>query len=500
MSVVRSLKVTLLRVVRGSAPASEAEQEKSWKGYASRIPKAIVVIVVVMVAVAGMEHLGWFRGFETSHLDTLIRLRTAEMSKKIVIVEITEDDYQQRFEGTSPLDKLKLLELIRAVQKYNPRVIGVDIDTNDWNAACRRGRGGAQCVQQCAEFDKVLGELRAAAEPNAEAGNLGTAIVWAAVPRTLDPPLELKPGLGSAPLGRDWQGIPRFPVDEDGSVRHFDGRVEIKKTADGCPEGVDKVGEACYLPTFARAIVEAYGHKPRITADEQVVFNFHGDRYRFPIIDAKQFFPEQVANETRTKEEIASENAAIDRSRMGQFADQVVLIGGGFPEARDEYFTPRGPMQGVELNALAIQTDLDGGAIRDFTKAWELLIDFAVSLFVVGMFYLYEQRPWKAVGMSFLVVPAALVSSLVLFNSLAYWFNFIPVAAGVFVHQLYELAEGGSEAREKLRELRSGQKPVEVDLATVEQFTVAESAHAGPVEETLSVDNAKAKGAASGAD
>ena len=157
-------------------------------------------------------------------------------------------------------------------------------------------------------------------------------------------------------------------------------------------------------------------------------------------------------------------------------------------------------MQGVELNALAIQTDLDGGAIRDFTKAWELLIDFAVSLFVVGMFYLYEQRPWKAVGMSFLVVPAALVSSLVLFNSLAYWFNFIPVAAGVFVHQLYELAEGGSEAREKLRELRSGQKPVEVDLATVEQFTVAESAHAGPVEETLSVDNAKAKGAASGAD
>jgi CHASE2 domain-containing sensor protein len=497
---LKSLKVTLSRVVRGSALASEAEEKKSWKGFASRIPKAIVVIGVVMVVVAGMEHLGWFRGFETSHLDTLIRLRSGEMSKKIVIVEISEEDYQRRFDGTSPLDKWKLLGLLRAVQKYNPRVIGVDIDTNDWHAACRRGQGGAQCAQQCAEFDKALGELRAAAEPNPEAGNSGTTIVWAAVPRTLDPPLELNPGLGSLPLGWDWQGIPRFPVDEDGSVRHFDGRVEVKKSGDECPRGADKVGEACYLPTFARAIVEAFRHKPRITADEQVVFNFHGDRYQFPIIDAKQFFPEQVANEKRSKEEIASENEAIEQSRVGQFADKVVLIGGGFPEARDEYFTPRGSMQGVELNALAIQTDLDGGGIHDFTRGCELLIDFAVSLLIVGMFYLYEQRPWKAVGMSFLVVPAAFVSSLVLFNSLAYWFNFIPVAAGVFIHQLYELAEGGSEAREKLRELQHEQEPVGVDVATVEEVTVAENAQAGATEETLSVENAKAKRAASGAD
>jgi hypothetical protein len=157
-------------------------------------------------------------------------------------------------------------------------------------------------------------------------------------------------------------------------------------------------------------------------------------------------------------------------------------------------------MQGVELNALAIQTDLDGGGIHDFTRGCELLIDFAVSLLIVGMFYLYEQRPWKAVGMSFLVVPAAFVSSLVLFNSLAYWFNLIPVAAGVFIHQLYELAEGGSEAREKLRELQHEQEPVEVDVATVEEVTVAENAQADATEETLSVENAKAKRAASGAD
>jgi CHASE2 domain-containing sensor protein len=494
------LKVTLLRVARGSAPASEAEEKKSFKGFASRIPKAIVVIGVVMVVVARMEHLGWLRGFETSHLDTLIRLRTGEVSKKIVIVEISEEDYQQRFEGTSPLDKWKLLGLVRAVQKYNPRVIGVDIDTNDWNAACRRGQGGAQCARQCAEFDKALGELRAAAEPDPEAGKSGTTIVWAAVPRTLDPPLELNPGLGSQPLGSDWQGIPRFPVDEDGLVRHFDGRVEIKKSGDECPGGADKVGEACYLPTFARAIVEAYRHKPKTTADEQVVFNFHGDRYQFPIIDAKQFFPEQVADEKRTKEEVAGENAAIEQGRAGQFAGKVVLIGGGFPEARDEYFTPRGPMQGVELNALAIQTDLYGGGIHDFTRGCELLIDFAVGLLVVGMFYLYEQRPWKAVGMSLLVVPVALASSLVLFNSLAYWFNFIPVAAGVFIHQLYELAEGGTEAREKLRELQREQEPLEVHVATAEEVTVAENAEAGGTKETLSVENAKAKRAASGAD
>jgi hypothetical protein len=37
---------------------------------------------------------------------------------------------------------------------------------------------------------------------------------------------------------------------------------------------------------------------------------------------------------------------------------------------------------------------------------------------------------------------------------------------------LFELAEGGTEAQEKLRELRREQERVEVDVATVEELGV----------------------------
>jgi CHASE2 domain-containing sensor protein len=505
VSIVRSLKVTLLRVVGGGAGARKVEEKKSWKGFASKVPKAILVMVVVMFVVYGMRYLGWFRGFENSHLDALIRLWAApKISKNIAIVEINEQDYQQRFEGTSPLDRRKLLDLIRAVQKYKPSVIGVDIDTNGWSTACKRhyGEDGSRCAREDADFGHALGELRAEAKKN------GTVIVWAAVPRTPHPPLELNPGLGSLPLDPDSDqlGIPGFPVDEDGSVRHFDGRVEVEKSDHGCPEGADADGGKCYLSSFARAIYEACAHKStcghnigktKTSVDEPVIFNFHGDRYQFPIIDATQF-PEQVPNETPAEQEIDSANTELETSRNARFAGKVVLIGGGYPEARDEYFTPRGLMQGVELNALAIQTDLEGGGIPEVTWLWEILIDFAVGLYIVGIFYRFEARPWKALGWTAVVVPIAFVASMVLFRTPAYWFNFIPVAAGVFLHQLWELAQTGTEAQEKLRELRREQERVEVEVATVEQLAVAEIAEAGPADPIA--ENAKAKRAAGGAD
>jgi hypothetical protein len=363
----------------------------------------------------------------------------------------------------------------------------------------------------------------------AEAKKSGTVIVWAAVPRTPYSPLELKPGVGSAPLNRDDPdsdrlGVPQFPVDEDGSVRHFGEQVEVAKDSNGeCPKGAGK-DDKCYLPTFARAIYEAYTgaekakKKPedgwfgdlqrrycrlvpprlsRCGEGERVIFNFHGDRYQFPIFDAKQF-PEEVEHETRKEEEISGANTKIEIRRNAQFVDQVVLIGGSFPEARDEYFTPGGLMQGVELNALAIQTDLDGGGIRDVTWLRERLIDIGVSFYIVAIFYLFEGRPWKALRRSLVVIPMAFVFSLFLFHTPAYWFNFIPVAAGVFLHQLWELAHDGAEAQEKLRALRREQEQVEVDVATVEELAVTEIAEAGPVDPI--VENTKVKRAASGAD
>jgi CHASE2 domain-containing sensor protein len=510
MSILRSWKVKLLRVTGTVTPASEPEEPKNWSGFWHHVWLALPVILISIMLVSWAEEAGWFRGFETWHLDSMIRSRHRETSKNIVVVEISDKDYDDFFDETSPLDKSRLLDLILAVRKYNPSVIGVDIDTNGWGLACRKNKNDASCAKKCAEITSKLQQLRVAEQSPPGAVAKRSAIVWAAVPRTFEPPLQLNTGPGSLPLESDHEGIPRFPVDDDGSVRHFENRVEVARVGDVCPAGADVDGDKCYMPTFAQAILRNYPRSKKLVSggarDERVIFNFYGDRYRFPIIDARQFLS-GAPTSAKTDAEVAGVNKEIEDSRTALFAGRIVLIGGGFVEARDQYYTPVGPMQGVELNALAIQTDLSGGGIRDFNEYGEFLLDIGVSIFIVGVFYFYGKRPRVALGVTGLVIPVALVSSFILFNTFAFWFNFIPVAIGVIIDQLTHLAEGQSEAEKELKILRDARKQVEVDLTSVEEVTVAESllAEAGAGDQALAtseapaVDDAKVKRAASGA-
>jgi CHASE2 domain-containing sensor protein len=481
------------------------DQGKDWGGFWHKVRMELPTIFVLTMLVSWMGALGWFRGFETWHLDTFIRLRGREMSQNISIVEITDKDYVDFFGGTSPLDKSRLLDLIRAVQSYNPSVIGVDIDTKDWGLACVKNKNDASIAQKCGEIDTKLNQLRAAELAPPGTTKKRSSIVWAAVPKTLEPPLQLTNGPGSLPLKPDSAGIPRFPVDEDGSVRHFERRVEVAKGSDGCPGE----GETCYLPTFAQAILQKYKSPAAGASDERVIFNFYGDRYRFPIIDSRQFLV--AANpEGGTKEDLDNQNEELDQSRRALFDGKIVLIGGSFVEARDEYFTPIGPMQGVELNALAIQTDLSGGGIRDINQYGEFVLDLCISIFIVAVFYFYGTRPWVALGISSSVVPLALISSLILFDSFAYWFSFIPIAVGLTIHQLTHLAEEQSEAQKEVQELQRGRNEVEIEVARVQEMVVAENGEVvidevevieatSAMDKESPVDDPKVKGAAGGA-
>ncbi len=320
MKIVQSLGVRLLRVFGTVAAPDEPGQEWSWGEFRRRVVEALPYVLIIMMAVSWMEALGWFRGFEASHLDAMIRVHRQELSQNIVVVEIGEKDYQKFFEGTSPLDKFELLDLIQAIQKYNPRVIGVDIDTNDWLAPCKRnsdGKRDASCAEKCGRLIDKLNALRKAQTPLPGAEKLRSAIVWAAVPRTLEVPLGLNPDLKSLPLNCpsktstncDPLGVPRFPIDDDGSVRHFERRVEVAKTEGRCPEVAFTEGEKCYMPTFAQAILQEYTGASKLDSDEHVIFNFQGGRYKFQTIDSRQFLTEdRTTSETRAGQGVRNEN------------------------------------------------------------------------------------------------------------------------------------------------------------------------------------------------
>jgi hypothetical protein len=115
------------------------------------------------------------------------------------------------------------------------------------------------------------------------------------------------------------------------------------------------------------------------------------------------------------------------------------------------------------------------------------------------VFYRYENRPLTALWISASVIPIAFVSSVILFNTAVYWFNFIPVAAGVIIHQLSDFAEGGAKAQQELEKLKSEQRQMEVDVVTIEKIGVTENPKAGAIAETPLVEDSKVKRAAGGA-
>ena len=438
---------------------SSRDGERGLKGFFWHLvshPMTIVVILALTLAMFFFEKLGLFTGFETAQLDSLLRLHSRLMSEQIVIVEINEDDYDKLFARTSPLNAKKALQLIARVKKYNPSVIGVDLDTSDWLKVCDDKFAGYN-AQECSELRMQISEVTAA--PAATPGSMkpATSIIWAAVPRTADVPLQLLPVLGHLPLDPGRQGVPQFPVDRDGAVRHYEIRVQVlpgtdTKDPECYGQGRDR---KCFFPTFARTILKNYpGRIPLENAtDEKVIFNFYGDRYRFPIDQAGSFLTEQDRDTQSLSAEELTRINEIDEARKALFEGKIVLIGGAYHEARDEYFTPLGVMKGVELNALAIQSDLSGGGIHEVNEILAILFDIAIGLFIVYVFFRLEGRPRLALRTSLAIIPIAVLCSLVAFRTFAYWFNFIPLALGVILHELTELAEASSELQGKLESI-----------------------------------------------
>jgi CHASE2 domain-containing sensor protein len=71
---------------------------------------------------------------ETANLDALFSGKQWKVSKDVVVVSITDDDYQTEFGGISPLNAGKLMEVIDAILAGGPKALGVDFDTSAWAA------------------------------------------------------------------------------------------------------------------------------------------------------------------------------------------------------------------------------------------------------------------------------------------------------------------------------------------------------------------------------
>jgi CHASE2 domain len=260
-------------------------------------------IAILMVIGHFLEVSGVLKGFETAGLDTFLRLNSRKMSDRVVLVEITDEDYDNPalFDGQSPLKSAQLIALISSLQQYQPAVIAMDFDTEsgDW------------CQLPDAALQKIL-----PAPENSQDAAPHPPVVWAEVPANLDEPLELTRVLAGKLQNLAYVGVPRFPVDSDGLVRRYEEKFLVQGALGDCsqktheprdiPAGTQHltaVANRDRLPSFANAIHHFACESRKVVcppeppdSDQPVIFNFYGDRYRFPIIQSHEF----IGPEART--------------------------------------------------------------------------------------------------------------------------------------------------------------------------------------------------------
>jgi hypothetical protein len=151
-------------------------------------------------------------------------------------------------------------------------------------------------------------------------------------------------------------------------------------------------------------------------------------------------------------------------------ANSVVIVGGNYAAARDEYLTPVGKMAGVELLAREVYA---AGNQRYIWES-ELLstgIDFVLGVLVIFGFYCFKENLFLTTvvaGAGLLLPPlAVLVASL----WMSVWLGAGPMIAALIIERVLE---GHLELKELRREL-SAHKTAAKALEEIKQTQVEKS-------------------------
>lgn len=347
----------------------------------TKLRNATGLIFVVSGLVLVFEHFGMLSRFENWGTYFFMALQPLTEVKDITIIGITDEEYHSKdlFEGKSPLKAEVLERIIRRILLGEPTVLGVDLDTSDES------------------FRKITDLPR-------------SAVIWA-VDAELDRkrnPIYVGGAIG-LPMQRSVPiGIILFPQDEDGVIRRY-----YRTFGD--------------TDSFPWAIVRAYRNikdTGQQNVGESLRLNFSGDRFAFRDNDPRKMYT--------VRKLLTNSNLPGFR---GVFAHQVVLLGGYYPEARDRWPTSVGAMAGVDVNAQAIESELQGRGIRSMNELIMLVLELILGYALVVLRFSFQHRTTLITALAIPVL--ALIGSFLAFRTLAMWANFVPVLTAVLLHELH---------------------------------------------------------------
>ncbi|MDQ3920540.1 MAG: CHASE2 domain-containing protein [Acidobacteriota bacterium] len=366
---------------RASDKRGDVEAEKRRISLLERTFKSVPAIIIGVVLTFALSRSGLFRQFETYAIDTQVRLQGPAPDSDVAVVLIDDADYLNIFQEKSPLDEAGLKKIIDAIAAGRPRVIGVDIDTSAPEFRALRPQPG------------------------------WPATVWA----------------------------------RNGSFSNRDGRYHVSRL----------LGEQ-QPPVAAGLVVSQLDADGAVRRYQRVCETNRGPMDSFAWAVAKQFDPASAARRPPTTKSLfvnfagdkeGSHRLHFTASRVLELADgpgwqedspvkdKIVLLGGAYG-ATDEHDTPLGWMLGVEVMAYTVETELRGGGLPPPNP---VLVTVIGGLAGLGLLLLFQHFTTpKAVLVSLLVIPAVgMLSSLVTFETMAFWAYFVPIPLSVLVQEIY---------------------------------------------------------------
>nr|QEO73729.1 hypothetical protein [uncultured bacterium] len=343
-----------------------------------------------------LNRAGLLNQLETTFLDAQMRLDVPDEESQVVIVDITQKDFENVFRGqTRPLQPDALRTLINAVAKGQPCVIAVDVDTHfaqfkDFNVSN--------------EWPPVIWS-REIAELPADVGQK---------------PVPLDVLGGQNPALNEKSGIPLL-IEDAGSriVRRY---VRVIETTLG------------KQPSFAWAV-----YKERQGRDCGGVRLPALEEGTEPLSIRYSRGREGVGRTRLTASDAIAYARDADWPKSGLLKNKIVIIGGSYL-GEDRHDTPLGELTGSEVIANVVETELRGGGIRppnSLTMGLLLLFD---GFLLIALFQLLPLR--KALLLSLPIIALlSLACSLLTYGSFSRWALFAPVMIGVTLAELLDMVK-----------------------------------------------------------
>jgi hypothetical protein len=313
---------------------------------------------------------GFFERYEEADADHYARTFPLDndWSRHITIVEVTDAEYRDDlFNSRSPLNPEALMKLVAAVQSYRPRVIGLDVLT-DWPSP----------------FEGAVTELPAPlvwARDGSEDPDAPGSLIWNKVRGIASPPPEL------------CFGVPVNQPDLDGTIRHYTDSVRARN---------DRSEASTLFPTMAHVLASNFEDRPLDcrTAPETPPkrINFTGKDHNIRALHAADVIRDSV-----------------EGRYFGKYlTDRIVIIGGTYAAARDRYPSAGGYLNGVEILAHSVESEISG-PIKDLPLTVSAVVNLTLSV-LIFLFLFRVRSPFDLLLSAIAVVAFTFISAWALYS------------------------------------------------------------------------------------